>query len=323
MDSGQTALEYILLVAAAVLVASVVILVGIGMVITGNQMEGERLREHVEMGRTVFEDAFSYWDGEPIEDGDILSGEPVGDGKAFIELGIGVEEGQKPEDITIHPPHQAICAENSDDASCKAYWGTETCPNCDELCYEDYEGFYICEFDAPTGTVDIVVDLGDGLMILDDIIVEAEEDRGGPMPICDDQCGNGKCQEIVCDGFGCPCQESSDPKSRDYCEADCGKGEVECRTQCDACTPENIECCDGLVEVSYVTPMGIGFDCIGGMCGKICLPCGNGTCDPGEDWCNCSSDCVEGEENTGEIDCENPPGGMPPGNGGGIPLGPI
>lgn len=44
-----------------------------------------------------------------------------------------------------------------------------------------------------------------------DLFVEEIEQK-----ICDDQCGNGTCEEIVCLGEGCPCAETSES-----CEVDC------------------------------------------------------------------------------------------------------
>lgn len=40
---------------------------------------------------------------------------------------------------------------------------------------------------------------------------------GAPSVICTDQCGNGKCEEVVCMGPGCPCGESTQT-----CPKDCG-----------------------------------------------------------------------------------------------------
>ncbi|MFA7088229.1 MAG: hypothetical protein WC146_02715 [Patescibacteria group bacterium] len=45
-----------------------------------------------------------------------------------------------------------------------------------------------------------------------------EEANNETLPICEDLCGDGSCQEIVCLGQGCPCAES--PTS---CPQDCAK----------------------------------------------------------------------------------------------------
>ena len=44
--------------------------------------------------------------------------------------------------------------------------------------------------------------------------------RGLPPGICTDSCGNGRCEEIVCMGSGCPCAESPQ-----RCPADCSATE--------------------------------------------------------------------------------------------------
>ena len=43
-----------------------------------------------------------------------------------------------------------------------------------------------------------------------------EEQERLEQPICVDQCGNGQCAEIVCQGTGCPCAES-----KETCPEDC------------------------------------------------------------------------------------------------------
>jgi hypothetical protein len=43
-----------------------------------------------------------------------------------------------------------------------------------------------------------------------------ESQRRSPEALCKDMCGDGKCQEIVCMGSGCPCAES--PR---ICPQDC------------------------------------------------------------------------------------------------------
>ena len=40
--------------------------------------------------------------------------------------------------------------------------------------------------------------------------------NNSPKKLCVDKCGDGKCQEMVCMGEGCPCAES-----RDTCAKDC------------------------------------------------------------------------------------------------------
>ena len=38
-----------------------------------------------------------------------------------------------------------------------------------------------------------------------------------------------------------------------------------------------------------------GCTVTGPVDGKLCLPCGNGTCDPDEGYCNCPDDCTREE----------------------------
>lgn len=78
----------------------------------------------------------------------------------------------------------------------------------------------------------------DGDVVLDDIALDSNFSRptspddeldGGQAnesnisneevePVCEDLCGDGVCQEIVCMAIGCPCAES-----KDSCFQDCGK----------------------------------------------------------------------------------------------------
>jgi hypothetical protein len=44
------------------------------------------------------------------------------------------------------------------------------------------------------------------------------EDRFPENDFCQNQCGNGKCDDIVCQGADCPCEES-----KENCPEDCGK----------------------------------------------------------------------------------------------------
>lgn len=62
-----------------------------------------------------------------------------------------------------------------------------------------------------------------------------------------------------------------------------------------------LECCDGLVAVhssAQQIPVGpvqpdASVVCLDGPVGSaVCLKCGNGVCDPGENSCNCQSDCM-------------------------------
>ena len=74
---------------------------------------------------------------------------------------------------------------------------------------------------------------------------------------------------------------------------------VKCRNINDVCTPEDIPCCEGLIEISLSgIDEGTG-ECVAATCGSICSPCGNGICNSGadENKCNCPEDC----DNTAEV----------------------
>jgi hypothetical protein len=40
--------------------------------------------------------------------------------------------------------------------------------------------------------------------------------------LCIDRCGDGICQEVVCQGSGCPCSETAIPSESSFCPQDCG-----------------------------------------------------------------------------------------------------
>ncbi len=80
------------------------------------------------------------------------------------------------------------------------------------LCLVEYEDGHV----AYTATVEFAVPSADEVKIVDFRIVPEENDASSDGPICQDQCGDGICQEMVCLGQGCPCAESV--KS---CPADC------------------------------------------------------------------------------------------------------
>jgi putative hemolysin len=68
---------------------------------------------------------------------------------------------------------------------------------------------------------------------------------------CNDLCGDGICQEIVCMAIGCPC-----PETKESCSIDCGgKTEIPCAKEGEKVNrnpligPTDQKCCEGLVEV--------------------------------------------------------------------------
>ncbi len=86
----------------------------------------------------------------------------------------------------------------------------------------------------------------------------------------------------------------------------CGKGENGCNCPQDcgkACFGENeafqnwgadlsIRCCTGLTPVSDCIPAGTGCACPSCPCYR-CTFCGDSQCGPGENWCNCLTDCPQ------------------------------
>jgi len=84
----------------------------------------------------------------------------------------------------------------------------------------------------------------------------------------------------------------------------CGKGEngCNCPTDCPKpCYAENESfqkwdsdltgmCCAGLMPVKDCMPAGGSCACPSCPCYR-CTFCGNGSCGPGESWCNCLQDC--------------------------------
>lgn len=158
-----------------------------------------------------------------------------------------------------------------------------------EIIYKGKCGEKECEKDAdcpqprcgPTGTRCI----GFKAECIEGKCVTVEE----PKPeTCKDLCGDGVCQEVVCEAVGCPCAETSKT-----CPQDC-KPETEIK-----CTKEGEsmpvypghKCCEGLKPISCIKPAnGIcpSRPCAGAV---YCARCGNGICGPGENMCNCPRDC--------------------------------
>ena len=60
--------------------------------------------------------------------------------------------------------------------------------------------------------------------------------------VCFNQCGDGKCQEVVCQAIGCPCAETIES-----CPEDC---KINCVGEEENYMPgENKTCCSGLEEI--------------------------------------------------------------------------
>ncbi len=105
-------------------------------------------------------------------------------------------------------------------------------------------------------------------------------------PLCVDKCGNGVCDEIVCQGTGCPCSET--PTS---CPEDCASGKCIGEGEKGSLFNEE-ECCYGLYAISN-SFMENGV-CIAPNDGSfVCSNCGNERCESWENSCNCPKDCKE------------------------------
>lgn len=89
--------------------------------------------------------------------------------------------------------------------------------------------------------------------------VRCEGETGAP---CEDLCGDGICQEIVCEAIGCPCAETPESCPQDCAGADteqCSSyGTEDCPETCQVCPP----CpeCSSLACQDEKTCEGMGFD---------------------------------------------------------------
>lgn len=108
-------------------------------------------------------------------------------------------------------------------------------------------------------------------------------DANSPSQICENKCGDGICQEIVCLGTGCPCAETFDSCPEDCsnkCIAEGSKGSIISQESC----------CEGLTQIGNSFPS--NGSCIAPTNGSfVCSKCGDGICSPWENECNCPSDC--------------------------------
>lgn len=84
----------------------------------------------------------------------------------------------------------------------------------------------------------------------------------------------------------------------------CGDGNCIAEGETYSAKAGEARCCEGLVFLDSVGPSedGSGIDGLPAGCLpdgppdiKQCLPCGNGVCDPDEDYCNCPDDCTQGQ----------------------------
>lgn len=109
---------------------------------------------------------------------------------------------------------------------------------------------------------------------------------------------NGVCDYAVGGWSVClPCGDGfCDSMHENYCNCPADCKVQACRDQNYPCSIEQIPCCAGLTAVPNAFESDRG--CIAATCGSICLPCGNGVCDSGENSCNCASDCVSAKTGT-------------------------
>jgi PKD repeat protein len=182
--------------------------------------------------------------------------------------------------------------------------GTQCCAGLDMISVAEVVGG-LCR--VQTGSV-LCSDCGNGNCESWENICNCREDCSAQG--CVDMCGDGVCQEIVCQGPGCPCAENAQ-----NCPADCGVSG--CSSEGETCGGiANLQCCDGLAckfDGSYPDASGVcsvpcssndecpsvspcfhppcpEYACVDGFCEQH--TCGNGLCEPGETAASCPADCA-------------------------------
>jgi exonuclease III len=127
-------------------------------------------------------------------------------------------------------------------------------------------------------------------------------DPGEDQCNCPDDCGTPPSTETSCtDGIDNDCDTYTDCDDSDcdgdpacaepYCgDGTCDPGEDQCNCPDDCGTPPSTEtsCTDGIDNDCDTDVDCDDSDCFGD---PACPYCGDGTCDPGEDQCNCPEDC--------------------------------
>ncbi len=131
------------------------------------------------------------------------------------------------------------------------------------------------------------------------VVPNAPECCEGLEPIdCDAPGEDGTCPETPCLGatFCAKCGDGTCGSGENKCNCveDCGD-EPSCVTEGGSrpVVPGAPECCEGLEPISCHAPAGDGScdtPCVGA---SICAKCGDGSCGPGENKCNCELDCAE------------------------------
>jgi len=116
-------------------------------------------------------------------------------------------------------------------------------------------------------------------------------DPGNPddEPACKDKCGDGICQEIVCEAIGCPCPETAescpddcaDPETSCIVDSDCGCGK---KKGTDECFYGN----KNYVDIEKQCP-----DFCSGISGKLTISCEQNRCVQKETSINSFEECVK------------------------------
>jgi hypothetical protein len=133
-------------------------------------------------------------------------------------------------------------------------------------------------------------------------VPNALECCAGLEPIgCDGPVEDGDCPDTPCLGVSicanCGDGECGPGENHCNCEDDC-QGPVACVTEGGSTpvVPDAPKCCEGLEPISCHVP-GEDDSCETPCMGvSICAKCGNGTCGPGENLCNCPLDCEAGAQ---------------------------
>ena len=131
--------------------------------------------------------------------------------------------------------------------------------------------FTVTEYSSGYHTYRVKVYAEDGEIEDDEITIFVRQ------PFNMGYCGNG-----ICDGS----------ESVSSCPGDCGSA-CTSEGQTYSVHPASLQCCAGLTVVSCASPSSSGTcqSCVGA---SVCTRCGNGICGPGENYCNCPSDCSSG-----------------------------
>jgi hypothetical protein len=162
----------------------------------------------------------------------------------------------------------------------KIYSGSIAACDGDGKCETESESYLSCPRDCP-------LDKKDGLC------------TGGADGICDPDCAAGIDPDCNVPARTDPCNrdgvcESHAGETLVNCPEDCGSLPVEeCVNEGDAIdTSGTQQCCAGLSAISCHRPDPYG-KCPDSLCDSFpCAKCGNSVCGPGENVCNCPTDCV-------------------------------